>query len=68
MMLYEPKNLSEKFRPDPETQRYLYLGSHLVQHSSFKTNCGLSKICGRQPLKNLKGHGLLKKIISFQVF
>ena len=25
---------------------------------------GLSKFCGRQPLKNLKGYGLLKQIIS----
>ena len=26
---------------------------------------GPSKICGRQPLKNLKGYGLLKLTISF---
>ena len=25
---------------------------------------GLSKFCGRQPLKNLKGYGLLKQTIS----
>ena len=29
---------------------------------------GPSKICERQPLKNLKGYGLLKQIISFQIF
>ena len=29
---------------------------------------GPSKICGRQPLKNLKGYGLLKQAISFQIF
>ena len=27
---------------------------------------GPSKICGRQPLKDLKGHGLLKQTISLQ--
>ena len=26
-----------------------------------------SKICGRQPLKNIKGHGLLKQTISLQI-
>ena len=30
--------------------------------------CGLSKFCGRQPLKSLKGYGLLKQTISLQVF
>ena len=29
---------------------------------------GPSKICGKQPLKNLKGYGLLKQITSFQIF
>ena len=29
---------------------------------------GLSKFCGRQPLKNLKGYGLLKQTISLQNF
>ena len=29
---------------------------------------GPSKICGRQPLKNLKGYGLLKWTISLQIF
>ena len=29
---------------------------------------GPSKICGRQPLKNLKGYGLLKQTISLQFF
>ena len=29
---------------------------------------GLSKFCGRQPLKNLKGYGLLKQTISLQIF
>ena len=29
---------------------------------------GRSKICERQPLKNLKGYGLLKQIISVQIF
>ena len=29
---------------------------------------GPSKICGRQPLKNLKGYGLLKQTISLQIF
>ena len=28
---------------------------------------GPSKICGRQPLKNLKGYGLLKQTISLQI-
>ena len=29
---------------------------------------GPSKICGRQPLKKLKGYGLLKQTISLQIF
>ena len=29
---------------------------------------GLSKFCGRQPLKNLKGYGLLKHTITLQNF
>ena len=29
---------------------------------------GQSKICGRQPLKNLKGYGLLKRTISRHIF
>ena len=29
---------------------------------------GPRKICERQPLKNLKGYGLLKQIISLQIF
>ena len=27
-----------------------------------------SKICGTQPLKNLKGYGLIKQTISLQIF
>ena len=29
---------------------------------------GLSKFCGRQSLKNLKGYGVLKHTISFEIF
>ena len=29
---------------------------------------GPSKICGRQPLNNLIGYGLLKQTISLQIF
>ena len=29
---------------------------------------GLSKFCGRQPLKNLKGYAPLKQTISLQIF
>ena len=29
---------------------------------------GLSEICGRQPLKNLKRYGLPKQTISLQIF
>ena len=29
---------------------------------------GRSKICGRQPLKNSKGHGLIKQTVSLQIF
>ena len=29
---------------------------------------GPSKICGKQPLKDLKGYGLLKQTISLQIF
>ena len=29
---------------------------------------GPSKICGRQPLKNLLGYGVLKQITSLKIF
>ena len=32
--------------------------NHVIWHKVFKS--GTSKICGRQPLKHLKGYGLLK--------
>ena len=32
---------------------------------SIQESIGLSNICGRQPLKNLKGYGLLKHIPSY---
>ena len=35
-------------------------------NKAFKN--GQSKICGRQPLKNLKGYGLLKQTLPLQVF
>ena len=35
-------------------------------HKVFNKN-GLSKICGRQALKNLKGYGLVKQAISLQI-
>ena len=35
---------------------------------TWQTYMGQSKICRRQPLKNLKGYGLLKQTISLQVF
>ena len=28
---------------------------------------GLSKFCGKQPLKNMKGYGVLKQTISFHI-
>ena len=36
------------------------------QDKVFKN--GPSKICGRQPLKKLKGCGLLKQTISLKIF
>ena len=29
---------------------------------------GLSKVCGTQPLENLKGYGLLKQTMSHEIF
>ena len=40
----------------------LSLGN-IIWDKGFKN--GLSKICERQPLKNLKGYGLLKQTIKF---
>ena len=37
-----------------------------IWDKAFKN--GPSKICERQPLKDLKGYGLLKQTISFQIF
>ena len=36
--------------------------------SKGSTKSRLRKFCGRQALKNLKGHGLFQQIISFQIF
>ena len=45
-----------------------YFGSFrlLIWDKVFKN--GPSKICERQPLKNLKGYGLLKQTISLKIF
>ena len=36
----------------------------IIWNKVFKS--GLSKFCGRQPLKNFKGYGLLKQTTFFQ--
>ena len=41
-------------------------GKIIIWDKVFKS--GPSKVCGRKPLKNLKGYGLLKQTISLQVF
>ena len=41
-----------------------FLGQENIWDKVFKN--GPSKICGRQPLKNLKVYGLLKQTISLQ--
>ena len=38
----------------------------IIWEKVFKN--GPSKICGRQPIKTLKGYGLLKQAISLQIF
>ena len=38
----------------------------LIWDKIFKN--GLRKICGRQPLKELKGYGVFKQNISLQIF
>ena len=38
----------------------------MIWDNIFKN--GLSKACGRQPLKKLKGYGLLEQTISLQIF
>ena len=48
---------------------YLSHGLLLLTHiwdKVFKN--GSSKICGRQPLKKLKGYGVLEQTISLQIF
>ena len=40
------------------TQGLIYITSRCIWGKVFKSR--LSKFCGRQPLKNLKGYGLLK--------
>ena len=45
-----------------------YFGSfHLLTWDKVFKN-GPSKICERQPLKNLKGYGLLKQTIYLKIF
>ena len=50
----------------PECQNLRFLLMKYKWDKVFKN--GLSKDCGRQPLKNLKGYGLLRQIISLQIF
>ena len=38
-----------------------------IRDKVFKKN-GPNRICGRQPLKNLKGYSLLNQTIFFQIF
>ena len=40
----------------------LFTDGNLIWDKAFKS--GLSEFCGRQPLKNLKGYGLLKHTLS----
>ena len=48
---------------------YQWVEYHSLQKKSGKVfKNGPSKICGSQPLKNLKWFGLLRKIISLQTF
>ena len=42
------------------------ISSKVIWDEVFKS--GLSKICGRQPLKSLKGYGLLKQTLFLQIF
>ena len=49
-----------------KTQHFHQAFSFFILHKVF--NNGASKICGRQPLKNLKGYGLLKQTIPLQIF
>ena len=42
---------------------------HIVLSTQYASLiAGLSKFCGRQPLKNFKGYGLLKEKISLEFF
>ena len=40
--------------------------SCVLQDKAFKS--GLNEFCERQPLKKLKGYGLLKQAISLEIF
>ena len=46
--------------------RNVEYNKNLIWDKVFKNK--QSKICGRQPLKNLKGYGLLKQTITLQIF
>ena len=49
--------------------KYLTLSRRfLIGLRRERVKSGPSNICGRQPLKNLKGYGLLKQTVSVQIF
>ena len=48
------------------TLELIYKTQKPIQDKVFKN--GPSKMCGRQPLKSLKGYGLFKQTISLQTF
>ena len=49
-----------------ETLAKRWFNGTITLDKVFKS--GLSKFCERQPLKNLKRYGLLKQMISLQIF
>ena len=50
-------------------QGRIFLINTMTLHSRDKMfNNGPSKICGRQPLKNLESYGLLKQTIFLEIF
>ena len=58
--------LNHKISNNSNTSAYERTQGKMTWGKLFKS--GPSKIYGRQPLKHLKGYGLLKQTISLQIF
>ena len=67
LRMKDKRNLIKR-REHEKMHILLYLVRNLTTIWDKVFKSGLSKFCGRQPLKKFKGYGLLKQTISLEIF